>query len=81
MILLNPNGCPMSDYTNIKPLTMATSSITPEEEIKHCERAIKKYTETFMFTNWWSIFKIRRTQRMIRGYKKRIKEKRWTYGK
>lgn len=74
MILLNPNGCPMSDYTNTKPLTMATSSMTSKEEIKHCKRAIKKYTETFIFTNWWSILKIRRTQKMIRYYQKRIKK-------
>lgn len=74
MVYLQSNGCPMKDYTNTKPLTMATSSIAPEEEIKHCKRAIKKYTETFMFTNWWSMLKIKRTQKMIRCYQKRIKE-------
>ena len=73
MTYLNEDGS-MKDYTNTKPLTMATSSIAPEEEIKHCKRVIKKYTETFIFTNWWNIFKIRQTQKMIRYYQKRIKE-------
>lgn len=73
MTFLNEDGS-MKDYTNTKPLTMATTTLTSEEEIKHCEKAIKKYTESFMFTNWWSVFKIRHTQKKIRGYQKRIEE-------
>lgn len=68
------NGCPLSENVELKTFTTTTSSMTPEEEIKDYEEAIKKYTESFMFTNWWNIFKIRHTQKMIRSYQKSIEE-------
>ena len=73
MVFLNEDGS-MKDYTDTKLLTATASSMTTEDEINHCEEAIRKYTETFMFTTWWSIFEIRHTQRMIRSYQKRIEE-------
>ena len=71
MIFLQPNGLPKEKYT--KTFT-ATTSMTPEEEIKHCERGIRIYLESFMNTNWWSIFKIRHIQMNIKCYQDRLKQ-------
>ena len=71
MIFLQSNGLPKEKYT--KTFT-ATTSMTPEEEIKHCERGIQIYFESFMITNWWNIFKIRHIQKMIKSYQDRLKQ-------
>ena len=64
MVFLQQNGLPK--YTNTEPMTMATSTITVEEEIKHCVKLIENLTAELVFTNWWNIFKIRRIQKRVK---------------